>query len=294
MNDDPNLARLEKDGDPLEILICQARDQLFPVLSPYARVWAQHVFPRRVGDGSLLVDEWMPFGSDHYTALIRLHHAYCAKGRLLALCKKAEEVKDRKPTADDYALLLHVHATCAAFWENLGSAIDNFAHVWDDARRILLGNAKNPGTTEGDEPIAFKGISADRYPLLNYAYDRRTQFIHSALVPKRFVDGMVVFNLRHYDDKATDWLPETEVIEAVDAQIVKEWEAVLKELGLAWERLFSWLQSKDKKRPEAKVEQLRAEAFASIRYADQSDRGFPPANAAITFTTPPSGSSPKK
>lgn len=283
MNDDPDLQLLQEKGDPLEILISQHRDALFPVLSPYARVWSKHILNRREGDGSRLVDLWMPFGSDHYTALIRLYHAFTAKELLLSQCKQAEESKERNLTAGDYALLLQVHATCAAFWENLGSAVDNFAHVWDDARRILIGNAKNPGITEGDEPISFKAISPEKYPMLNYAYDRRTQFIHSALVPSRFEDGMIVFNLRHYDRKATDWLPETEVIESVDVRVTNDWNAVLEELGQAWERLFSWLQSKDDGR--AKPVDTASACSKAARYSN-----FTTPQQISSFTTPPSGS----
>jgi hypothetical protein len=285
MNDDPALQLLREKGDPLEILISQHRDDLFPVLSPYARVWSKHIIHRRVGDGSRIVDEWMPFGGDHYTSLIRLYHAYTAKESLLIQCKQAETFKGRDLTSNDYSLLLQTHATCAAFWENLGSTVDNLAHAWDDARRVLLGNAKNPGATEGDEQFSFKAISRERYPMLNYAYDRRTQFIHSALVPNRLEDGMIVFNLRHYDSERTDWLPETEAIESLDNQVAKDWKAVLQELGQAWERLFSWLQSKDK----GQLKQAVGVATPS-EAAGYSEFGIAP--PILCFTTPPSGSSP--
>ncbi len=291
MNGDPNLALLHDAGDPLEKLICQSVEPLFPVLSPYARVWAHHIYPRRIGDGSQIVAEWMPFGGSHYTALIRLFEAYRSKKRLLSLCKKAEEVKGRNPTADDYALLLEIHAATAAFWENLGSAVDNFGHVWDDARRILLGNAKNPGATKGDEPISYKNISRDRYPLMNYAYDRRTQFIHSALVPKRFEDGQVIFNLRHYDAKTTEWLPDTEVIEAIDDKVVKDWDVVIKELGVAWERLFSWLQAKDTDRPEIKKEEQYSATSDTPLSASNLNYVTVPKSQSRSIDVPPSGGS---
>ena len=242
MKDDPNLTLLQDAGDPLEKLICQAVEPLFPVLSPYARVWAHHIYLRRIGDGSQVVAEWMSFGGSHNTALIRLYHAYRAKEHLPALCKKAEEVKDRKPTAEDYSLLLEVHATCAAFWENLGSAVDNFFRAWADAKKALNLKVK-PREGEENEPTSGKTVSDLTYPKLNHAYARRTQFIHSRLVPKRLEDGMIVFNLRHYDDEKTVWLPETEEIESIDTQVAKDWNEVLNELGSAWERFFSWIQS---------------------------------------------------
>ena len=293
MSEDSNLKLLHDAGDPLEKIICRAVEPLFPVISPYARVWAQHIYPRRIGDGSQVITDWMPFAGSHYTALIRLYHAYCAKQQLLAQCKHAEIMKNQKPTVDDYTLLLEVHATCAAFWENLGSAVDNFGHVWDDARRILLGNAKKAGATEGDEPISYKDISREKYPLLNYAYDRRTQFIHSVLVPNRFQEGLVVFNLRHYDAKATVWLTDTETIEAIDYKVAQDWPDVLKELGLAWERLFSWLQSKDKSRPESSTHGSCAAAPPTTPSATSYDYAIIPAQKVGPISgvkTPPSGS----
>ncbi len=245
MSEDPCLILLQEAGDPFEKLICQSAVALLPVLHPYAHVWAEHVEPRREGDGSQISAEWMPFGGSHYTALIRLYHACRAKESLLYLCKSIDGTKYRIPTAEDYAVLLEIQAVCAAFWENLGSAIDNFAHAWDDARRILVGNAKNVGAN-GDEPISGKTISDVKYKNLNQAFARRTQYIHWRLVPKRLEDGRVEFNLRHYDDEKTVWLPEIEEIKALDVQIQQVWNDVLNELSSAWWKLFSWLQSKDK------------------------------------------------
>jgi hypothetical protein len=281
MNADSNIQRLSQDGDPFEILICQESDELFQVLSPYAEVWAQHIFPRRLGDGSEIEKKWMSFGSSHYTALIRLYHAYCSKNELLSLCKQAPK-QTRNLTASDYTLLLRIHASCSAFWENLGSTIDNFTHAWDDARRLFLCNAKKIGV-DGDEEISFTTISRAKYPQLNYAYNRRTQFIHSKLVPKRFQDGMVVFNIRHYDNETTSWLPDIEVIEMVDEQIAKDWDAVIKELGVGWRKLSSWLQSRDTARPKR-----NSQNNSSVIPGEGNILG--PSNSDLLFTTPPSAS----
>lgn len=287
---DPNFDLLKKEGDPFEIIISTASTSLGPVLSPYAAVWAKHIYPRREGDGSQIMADWMAFGGSHYTALIRLYHSYRFKEIILQLCKQAEQSKNCEATAEDYSLLLELHGACASFWENLGSAIDNFSHAWDDARRLLVGNAKTCGEN-GDEPISGKTISEAKYPKLNYAFARRTQFIHWRLVPKRLEDGMIVFNLRHYDDEKTIWLPEEEQIEAIDRQVEKDWGEVINELSSAWQKLFSWLQSKDKNRPSAreqktaiKVEPL--EVRANSQPFISGARQFP----IKTFNTPPSGS----
>jgi hypothetical protein len=275
MNADSNMQRLAQEGDPFERLISGESVSLFQVLSPYARVWLHHIFPRRVGDGSHIVEEWQPFASSHYTALIRLYHAYCSKKELISLCTLAQKVDHNKTTAQDYELLLRIHSTCAAFWENLGSSIDNFAHAWDDARRLFLVNAKTVGEN-GDEKISGRTISPDEFPQLSYAFDRRTQFIHSVLVPKKFLDGQVIFNLRHYDEEKTTWLKGVEEIEAIDTQIETDWESILKEFGGAWEKLYSWVQSRDK-------DSHLQNTITPGSVASSSSSGF-----NSTFTIPPS------
>ena len=102
---------------------------------------------------------------------------------------------------------------------------------------------------------------------------------------------MIVFNLRHYDDEKTVWLPETEEIESIDTQVAKDWNEVLNELGSAWERFFSWIQSEDKDRPNTQASEFRTiaihtEASASISYLVLP----PPQEPTTTYTPPPSGS----
>jgi hypothetical protein len=61
MTGDKDFDLLQNEGDPLEKLICRAVEPLFPVISPYARVWARHIYPRRIfaAAGSLCA-VWTP------------------------------------------------------------------------------------------------------------------------------------------------------------------------------------------------------------------------------------------
>lgn len=251
-NSDAILALLENEGDPFEKVIARSVDSLHPVLYPYALVWGEHIRPRRLRGGAEVDEQWMAFGGSHYTALIRLYHAYRAKQVLLGLCKELGDTRDLVPQVDCYEALLEVHAVCAAFWENVGAAIDNFAHSWDDARRLLVGNAKSRGA-QGDEPISGKTISHSKYPSLSKAFARRTQYIHSRLVPKFLEGGKAQFNLRHYDDERTVWLPETTELRVLDVEIEARWSEVLAELGGAWLKLAVWMRSRDMDRPGGTV-----------------------------------------
>jgi hypothetical protein len=244
MSDDPNIALLLQAGDPLEKLVCANSEPLLPVLSPYAYIWVHYVLPRRVGDGAFVQEPWLPFAGSHYTALIRLHHALEEKQRIVALCRDAEKVAGRQPTGSDYKLLLDVHARCASFWENLGSTVDNFFHAWGDAKKALNQRVK-PVKGEENEPVSGKTVSEKEYPKLAYAYYRRTQFIHSRLIPKRLEDGMIVFNSHHYDDETTKWKQELETDENIDAQICRNWDEVLTELSTAWYKFAAWLAAND-------------------------------------------------
>ena len=124
-------ALLQAEGDPLERVITCFADLLAPVIYTYANVWADIVRPQRQGDGSVVQESWMPFAGSHYTALIRLYHALQSK---LAIEAVSQQFEDGDLRAE---LLLDAHAHTAAFWENLGSCIDNLALALEDARCAL-------------------------------------------------------------------------------------------------------------------------------------------------------------
>lgn len=251
MNQSPTIDnavdKLKREGDPLEKIICRDFDSLQPVLLPYAQLWANHIYPRRIGNGSLLQEAWQNFGGRHYTALIRLHHALTAKNDILELC--GDEVPDQ-----DYERLLRVHAACTVFWDNLGAAIDNFARAKVEAKRVLeirIEKRKKKevcpacGSEKTDEKFVARTLSDTENPKLSYAFERRHQFIHSILVPKQIKDGMIVFNLCHYDDVATSWTRPDEKFDHIGSKIEADWDEVLTEFGNSWQTFYAWLQEKD-------------------------------------------------
>lgn len=245
---DQKLDNLHQYGDPLESLICEDLESLQIILIPYSQVWSGHIRPHRKEDGAFLDEKWQKFGARHYTALVRLHHAMVAKNQILDLCKS--DIMD-----DDYALLLQVHSACAGFYDNLGAAIDNFVRAREEAQKALSIEAakrkektecKECGAVMGDEKFAARTLSSAESPTLFYAFERRHQFIHSIIVPQKIVGGEILFNLKHFDDVATDWLEDRVDYTRIDSKIQSDWESILSEFGNRWGRLYSLLQEHDK------------------------------------------------
>ena len=227
---------LARSGDPIEQEICKYVDELRIVLQPYSEVWFNHVMIRREGDNSRVEKDWMNFAGAHYSALLRTFHAWKALQRLNDYAVK--EV----PAAEVGAFLLCVHEEWANFWEHIGSAIDNLALacensvppvIKDDAREVLM---------KGDEDIC-------------YAYNRRTQFIHSRIVPATIHDGIVTFRIRleeqrhrHLEPKESRWdLPYDQELALGDV-LPKEWVIFLKAMAKNWFWLLSCLRAVDEGR----------------------------------------------
>lgn len=303
MTGDKDFDRLQTKGDPLEVLICHELDELSLVLLPYARIWSRHIFTRRINDGSEVVPEWMPFAGCHYTALVRLHHALMAKRKIIALCKKADESGKHDATEEDYFRLLSVHAACTSFWDNMGASIDNFVEarvaaktalaLRKEKRQEIPACPKCGAKPEPKERFVARTLSQAKNPKLYYAFERRNQFIHSILVPHRIDGGTIVFNLRHYDDAATDWSKDIQVWQNIDSQIQKDWEEVMAELGATWSAFDAWMQAQDKDRPklaedDATVQTPTEPSAGNFIHIESAPK--PQSKPATTFTTPISGS----
>lgn len=227
---------LAHSGDPIEQEICKYEDQLRLVLQPYSEVWFNHVMIRREGDNSIVEKDWMNFAGANYSALVRVFHAWSALQRLNKYA--LQEV----PAAKVGGFLLHVHEDWANFWEHIGSAIDNLALacqtsvppvIKDDAREVLM---------KRDDDIC-------------YAYNRRTQFIHSRIVPATIRDDIVTFRIRleeqrcrHLEPKESRWdLPYDKELALGDV-LPKEWEIFLKAMEKNWFWLLSRLRDADEGR----------------------------------------------
>lgn len=203
-------------GDPLEKAIAADHEGMEAVIYPYAGVWAEHVLSRRTDDHTdLKVPAWRPFACHHYTAVVRVYHAQQALREIRA----AAGYMATHP--HDWGALLRLHRELASFWENLGSAIDNL----ESACRQAPGVGWDPPRTEE----------------LKYAYDRRTQFVHSRLVPVSNVDGSIELNLSVFHTETTTWERARGKAEWVDRFHDDKWTKVRAELANLWQALRSKL-----------------------------------------------------
>jgi len=178
----------------------------------------------------------MNFGGSHYTAINRFYHAWQHVNLLRSCCEAEIDMHDGDT--------LHVlQEACSGFWWNLGSAVDNLGLALTDA-------PVTPRKDKGKEYFTLK------YPQLNYVYDRRTQFIHSRIVPLTVDGGMVCFHGEHLSAsrpelvaKYTDWDGAYTRQELAQDFYVQTWRSFLTEMGNAWWHLHSLLQTHDKDRP---------------------------------------------
>lgn len=269
---------LGEQGDPFEILISKHVNDLGPVLHPYAEVWDKHIRPRRIGNGTSLEAAWMPFGGSHYTALIRLYHAYESRQEVIKLCEELQATAGRDLNEGDFEKLLRLNAACAAMWENLGSAIDNFRAAKFEGEKLF--GVKTEETSEKCEtcgrPMANQyktaggPLSEASNPKLYYAYQRRTQFIHSRIVPTQIEDGMVVFNCVHFKDERTRWPAYDVKPEQLDHIIAEEWKGIFNELSSEWWTLFASLQANDRGPAVEWVPRSGFTHFQSVSSPDES------------------------
>lgn len=282
---DDRILDLEKYGDPLEQEICRHVDQLRVVLQPYTEVWFNHIVVRRIKDNSCVEEAWMNFAGSHYSAILRVFHAYRSLNVL-------NNYALREVTKDDLGVfLLDVHREWASFWENIGSAIDNLALAFQDSI---------PPMIKDDA----RDVLTDKYEDLGYAYDRRTQFIHSRIVPASSRDGLLTFRVRttdrthrHLEPKETNWdLPYDKEL-AIGDVLPEEWNKFLVAMSNAWYWLVSELRSKDQSRPKAVEKSFpnRSPAESQRTLARNrenhgvTDRDLP----SVLSAPPPSGTPPR-
>lgn len=225
MSTEAHVKKLAALGDPLERVIVCHFDQLQPALAPYAGIWYQFIEPLRLRDNpSRVPDEWMAFAGDHYTAIIRVYHAYKSYLRLLA---GVQRIEGGDSSAE---VLLDVHDATASFWEHIGSVIDNLGMCYKDAPGIKARRL-------------HRDIVAPEGSWLGEAYDRRTQFIHSRIVPKGlWGNDTVVFNLRAFDAKEGVWAPTVVHEEVVSDYYKATWQRFLHEIGGQWSALWGQMK----------------------------------------------------
>ncbi len=234
MTANKNFELLKIEGDPIEKVLCEYSAELSPIIYTYADVWADFIYPNRIHDGSVVKEEWMPFAGSHYTAFIRYFHSYEAK-------RQIEDISKKIMNGDNSAkLLLDAHLATATFWENLGSCVDNLSLSLEKAPYVEF-------DVKGEEQEGKKGrddLKKD-YPALSEAYDRRTQFIHSRLVPQAIDEGALILNVKLFLSKNTEWPSkngvEQDFVETVHSNF---WNEFNTELHSAWNHLYNWMKNK--------------------------------------------------
>ncbi|MES2463065.1 MAG: hypothetical protein V4671_20970 [Armatimonadota bacterium] len=157
-----------------------------------------------------------------------------------------------------YLMLLKVHSTCATFWDNLGASIDNFMKARIEAKKLLEAvsvkriskeKCENCGAARQDSKFQGKTLSDLDHPKLNYAFQRRNQFMHSIIVPHEIQNGEIVFDLRHFNDETTRWSNEGYSKQELGSKIEDDWSNIVTEFGNAWGALYNYLQEHDENRP---------------------------------------------
>jgi hypothetical protein len=271
---DEYIQHLAKKGDPLERAIVLSRDALHQAVDPYASIWADHIEPRRLKDNPTKVEPaWMDFAGSHYTALVRVYQAYM----------KLEEINStigEMMAGDERVItLIKLHDLTAGFWEHIGACIDNLAACWTDAPPLRVKHAKE------------KIVAPDGGPL-DWMYDRRSQFIHSRIVPKGVVDGIPFFNLRHFDKKSTEWDSAYFKEELVEDAYPRWWGEFLGLIAGEWEKLRSRLRDRDTARFEVVRLDIPDIDFNTLKPGDIRISGGPVPPSTILWNlpdVPPSG-----
>ena len=240
-----HIAILQRRGDDLErAIIGDGAGPLASVVAPYASIWWRYVLPNRIGIGNFATNEYARFAGSHYSALIRLHNALKFKDKIIDLCA------DYQSGGDDQ---LELHANTGGFWWSLGSCVDNLGHAISEF----------PGSTivdsEGKE--AGKNHICDRFQFLAYAYSRRTQQIHSRILPIGAKDDYPLFSYEYLDGKdrtnlpaSTDWKDEFSTPQRLAEFYEDRWAEAVKEFTNTWCYLLNLLNgfSKEKKDEQSK------------------------------------------
>jgi hypothetical protein len=138
-------------------------------------------------------------------------------------------------------ILLDIHREWASFWEHIGSTIDNLGLAFQDSM-----------------PPIIKGVGREelmrKYPNIAYAYNRRTQFIHSRIVPAKVENNLVQFRARITDrrdrlnePKFSAWDQPYDSDYVLGDILESEWDIFIKVMTDAWWWLRNELMEKDLK-----------------------------------------------
>ncbi len=196
------------------------------VFSLYPTVWALYVLPNRSpGHLGLANAEWLRFAERHYSCIVRCWMAHTALREIRSLCQSSLDA----PTADHH---LQLHRLLFDFFCSLGAAIDNMRFSY----------AAHPVNSVNDFEKAFS--RTDIGTSLKCLYERRTQFIHKAIVPCFDRNGLLSLDSALFDDTETRWdqrrpLKISSVADLCDFY----WDGFVTEMRSVWSRLLDILKA---------------------------------------------------
>jgi hypothetical protein len=174
------LQLIREHGDLLERHIF-ADAQFASDFNLYPIVWSLYVLQQRSPGKLGLADlNWLRFAERHYSTIIRCWMAASSQNEIDVLCMEA--IDNPSP-----ALHLRLHRLLFKFYCSLGAAIDNMRFAF----------AAHPINAEA----AFEAVYSrpDVAANLRWLYERRTQFIHKAIVPCFNNEGLLSLDAAFFD-----------------------------------------------------------------------------------------------
>jgi hypothetical protein len=216
---------IKMQGDLLERHIFKD-DEFSAAFDLYPTVWALYILEAR-GEGTITLADstWLRFAERHYSTIVRCWMALECRRDLEIIASEAVG----SPSAAHH---VKVHRLMFEFYCCLGAAIDNLRHTF----------IAPPIECQA----AFDRIygRSDRSVPLRYLFERRTQFIHKALVPCFNHEGLLSIDASMLKDVETRWdQRQPMVISEVTAICGFHWGEFVMEMRCAWSKLLDLLRS---------------------------------------------------
>ena len=226
---------IRQSGDILEQMMF-ADDEFAAQFSLYPQVWARCILPnRKEGTIALTSDRWIRFAERHYTTIVRCWNARTAHADI---CEQCQSLID----SNDAVAYLKLHQALFAFFCLCGSAVDNLEWTF-----------KVP-PVESDDAFQKSKTRHNGHLDLRWFYERRTQFVHKAVVPCFGYAGLAAFDLNMFVDPETRWDSTHPVkIDSIADHVAKLWLQFVEEMKAAWSELLRVVKTVTSVRPSELV-----------------------------------------
>jgi len=191
----------------------------------YPVAWCLAIPEERASGTIALADkQWSTFAERHYSTIVRCWSAHTAKNEISTA---AEAAMDQR-SADAF---VGMHRLLFDFYCTIGAAIDNLRYTFD-AYPVKAIAAFEKLFSRDD--IAYS---------LKWLYERRTQFVHKAIVPCFHENGLISVDAALFDDVETHW-GHSRPIKITELSQVTElhWSHFVDEMRSAWSRLIELLK----------------------------------------------------